>query len=489
MGLSELEQQEYDKLLERMVDPEDRGFYESIILENGTEEYELVERCKKEVEEAHSQHRQENLVFQEKLETMEKTLSRNKDINNLLQALNKDCKRERDALIVDAKKYNETVEKNIKLQSEIDDLSLAGDDNEERITELEKKILEQGGQYKDLETRLKTNNQDLSKVNTLLSECKTQKENTEKELEMAKRNIELYNTQTQKLTESMLNGFDVQRSKLIHAKDVCEKEKGKLIDEKRAKEILYAELENQLLEKDRVVFETKKLSEEYMNEKMKNEKVLLDSLKLQKVKANTCQDKLRNLIEAKDVCEKEKGNLYAQLEHELSKTKKLSEEYMNEKTKNENVLNLVEQELEKANKLNKEYQKQLIKLTKEGKIQEDNFKTRLNTIEVGFNEKLQECKKNSDKIELKYRRTIEENVNSNTTVKKYLGSPNTCHKTGWVVNPETGRCWKETNPGYIRRPRWTPDKDSPKFKSKRAKSKKWEINPNTGRYRKKKKDM
>lgn len=379
----------------------------------------LEERCTREREEAETQRINEAQAFQEKINNTVNRLEQIENLSKMLKEMHDECEREREVLKVDAEKYNETVKKNRTLQDEIDNLRLIGGNNEERIKELENKIQEKGGEYEKLNTRLENINQDFLRVEQLLSECDKQKQMTENDLAKAKKDISDFNKRNQETMEKMIKRHAEQLASLRDAKDKCEAQNRNLVAEQSAKETLHAQLEEQLLAKENIIAESRELAQKYINEN----------------------------------------------------------------NENENLLRFAKTQLDNANQLNKDLQQQLSELEESRQKDEVEFETRLRQVQDKFKRELEECQSNLVNIETEYIRQIEENVNSNTTVKRYLGSPNTCHKAGWVVNPETGRCWKETNPGYIRRLRWTPDKNSPKFKSKRAKSKKWELNEESGRYR------
>lgn len=379
----------------------------------------LEESCTRETEEAETQRINEAQAFQEKINDTVNRLEQIENLSEMLKEMHDECEREREVLKVDAEKYNETAKKNRILQDEIDNLLLIGGNNEERIKELENKIQEQGGEYEELNTRLENIKQDFSSVENLLSDCDKQKQKTENDLARAKKDISDFNKRNQKTMENMVERHEEQLASLRDAKDKCEAQNRNLVAEQTAKATLHAQLEEQLLAKENVIAESRELAQKYINEN----------------------------------------------------------------NDNVNLLRFAKTQLDNANQLNKDLQQQLSNLEESTQKDEVEFNTRLRQVQDIFRRKLEECQSNLVNIETEYIRQLEENANSNTTVKRYLGSPNTCRKAGWVVNPETGRCWKETNPGYIRRSRWTPDKNSPKFKSKRAKSKKWELNQETGRYR------
>ena len=379
----------------------------------------LEERCKREREEAETQRINEAQAFQEKINDTVNRLEKIKNLSKMLEEMHDECEREREVLKVEAEKYNETVEKNRTLQDEIVNLLLIGGNNEDRIKELENKIQEKGGEYEKLNTRLENIKQDLLRVEQSLLECNEQKKMTENDLARAKKDISDFDKRNQETMEKMIKRHAVQLASLRDTKDKCEAQNRNLVAEQSAKETLHAQLEEQLLAKENIIAESRELAQKYINEN----------------------------------------------------------------NENENLLRFAKTQLDNANQLNKDLQRQLSELEESRQNDEVEFETRLRQVQDKFKRELEECQSNLVNIETEYIRQLEENVNSNTTVKRYLGSPNTCHKAGWVVNPETGRCWKETNPGYIRRLRWTPDKNSPKFKSKRAKSKKWELNEESGRYR------
>lgn len=532
--------QEQKNKCDERINVNDRKFQE-IIKENIQKYNALREKCNNEKAQTEQQLFVAKQNFQNQLENI---LSRHAEIESIipnLKQIHVECEQEKQRLVEEQERYNNLISEKRNLEVQIETLQHSGEEKENELQFLRQELEQTKINCEETLKQIQLDSQQLSenfqRVNKLQQQSEREKINLEAQIEQMRRNFNRFTNRTDQQTRNIIdNNFRIL-TELQESKDLCEKQNRDLVIEQQSQYVLQQQLREQLQEKE--IELTQKLAEkqEYIRQNEGKDNIILEArkdliklkkdkkeltnlinndkrisiqledanrqlnqkiqelqeniktnknsetLKLQMIKKlvkelNQCQQQFDNVLQIQNSLQQQFRERLQEKDTELSQKLAKQQEYIQQNNEYSETLKL--QAIQNIEKELIQCRENLNNVLQEEKIKEEQFKVQLRKVQETYERKLQKCKEHLEKNEVEYQGQIEK------TTKKYIGLPHKCKKSGWVVNPETGRCWKDKNPGYVRKLRWTPDKESPKFKSKRAKSPKWEINPKTGYYRLKK---